>query len=114
MFRLRWHDAHLTVRRLVFRRDDRSHYTRSLLPLARRVGLDVADESAEPRTGDFWVGCQPDSGWGADRASIGWASVVEVPVAVAALLAHESPGDGLVAGVQAAFAHDRPHHLSFS
>jgi len=91
VIQLHWKDEDLSVRRLVLRGDSHEQFSRNLLPLARRTGLTVADESADPAPGDFWVGCHPERGWrGADPARVGWASLVEVPLAVAALLVHEN------------------------
>lgn len=86
MLRIDWKDQWLAVSRLVFDADDAPSYANQLLSAARRDGLAVADPTALPRPGDFWIGCHPAGGWGdADPDRIGWASLAEVPVAVAAV-----------------------------
>ena len=85
MLRIHWQGQQLNVGRLVFRRN-RDSYERSLRDLATHLQLDVGDDSADPKPGDFWVGCHPRAGWGdADPELIGWASIVEVPLAVGLL-----------------------------
>ncbi len=70
MIRMNWQDEPLEINRLVFRRG-----------LSR--SLDAAIDSLVTR---FWIGCHPRSGWGeADPRLIGWASVVEAPLAVGLL-----------------------------
>lgn len=92
MLTVNWQGERLSVRRLLLRSDVGPEFDRALLPLAARHGLEVGDESSDPRAGDFWIGCHPVAGWGAsDPAQIGWASVVEVPVAVAALREQDRP-----------------------
>ena len=86
MIRVNWQDQVLNVRRLVFRRGNESSFDAVLDRLAAGFGLEVAADRAEPRPGDFWIGCHPVRGWGdADPARIGWASLVEVPLAVGIL-----------------------------
>jgi hypothetical protein len=81
-----WQDQLLDVRRLVFRRGHEVTFDATLDQLASQFGLAVTDDGADPRPGDFWIGCHPRSGWGAaDPERIGWASVVEVPLAVGVL-----------------------------
>lgn len=84
MIRIVWQGDELVVSRVVLPRDRRAgHYHRPLCEAADRGGLAVADESAEPRPGDFWVGCSPDRGWGdTDPALTGWAGSLEVPQAL--------------------------------
>jgi hypothetical protein len=117
MIRLHWQDELLTVRRLVLRADTRDHFAHTLLPLARRAGLVLGDESADLLAGDFWVGCHPEGGWAdADPSRVGWASLVEVPVAVAALLEAERPGavrDEVIAD-RTARGVDQPLRLQFA
>lgn len=86
MVRLNWQGQHLTIDRLVFRQEHRDAYVKTLNELAVRLHLDLGDAAAEPRAGDFWIGCQPRSGWGnAEPELIGFASVIEVPLAVGLL-----------------------------
>lgn len=83
MIRVNWQDQVLDVRRLVFRAGDGLV---ALSRLAARLGLDMADDRASPRPGDFWIGCDPRDGWGnTDPVRTGWVSFVDVPFAVAAL-----------------------------
>jgi len=85
MLRIQWQGQHLDIDRLVFRQN-RDSYERSLSDLASHLRLDVGDDSVDPKPGDFWVGCHPRAGWGdTDPELIGWASVVEVPLAVGLL-----------------------------
>lgn len=84
--RIDWKDQWLAVARLLFESGDNGYYSRLLTAAARRVGLAVAEPTVEPRPGDFWIGCHPAGGWGdADPERVGWASFVEVPIAVAAV-----------------------------
>ena len=86
MLRIEWQNQWLTVRRIVFHTGEPDTYTRALTAAAGRHGLSVSDPATDPRPGDFWIGCHPRGGWGdADPSRIGWASIVEVPVAVAAV-----------------------------
>jgi hypothetical protein len=84
MIRIVWQGEELVVGRVVLRRDRRAGaYHRPLCEAADRGGLAVADQSADPRPGDFWVGCSPEAGWGdADPARTGWAGLLEVPLAL--------------------------------
>jgi hypothetical protein len=87
MIRIHWQDEDVTVKRFILRADNSDHYTTAIADLAHRHDVGLADDSTEPAPGDFWLGCHPAKGWGdADATQIGWASIVEVPVAVAALL----------------------------
>lgn len=86
MIQVSWQDQLLSVRRLVFRRGHTFTCDAALDRIAARFRLEVADERAAPRPGDFWVGCHPHAGWGgADPDHVGWASIVDVPLAVGAL-----------------------------
>jgi hypothetical protein len=86
MIRINWQEQAFEVRRLVFGRDTRPGLDADLRALVDEHRLEVADDRADPRRGDFWVGCHPARGWaGADPAEVGWASLVEVPVILAAL-----------------------------
>jgi hypothetical protein len=86
MLRINWQEQPLEVGRLVIHRDQGDSYIRKLIELAARLQIEVADEHSNPSPGDFWVGCHPRAGWGdADPNLIGWASVVEVPLAVGIL-----------------------------
>ena len=88
MLTLNWKGEQLQVRRLLIHSDTTPEFARRLAPIARRNSLDVGDETSVPQAGDFWVGCNPIGGWGdADPAQVGWASLVEVPVAIAQLQA---------------------------
>ena len=83
MIRLYWQDQILDVSRIVLRSNDRSAYEETLVDLAHRLRIDVGRDDTTPTPGDFWVGCHPRAGWGdADPSRIGWASLVEVPLAV--------------------------------
>ncbi|QJX01146.1 hypothetical protein [Frigoriglobus tundricola] len=98
MLHVHWQNASLVVRRLVFRRADWPTVGSPVHLLADRAGLLTADESAAPSPGDFWLGCQPLSGWGARPESVAWACAVEVPLALALLrvaadLERADPGD---------------------
>jgi hypothetical protein len=85
VLRIYWQGQQLDIGRLIFQHN-RDSYAKALSDLATRLRLDVGDDSADPRPGDFWVGCHPRTGWGdADPELIGWASVVEVPLAVGLL-----------------------------
>lgn len=85
MVRVKWHDELLDVRRVVVRSDARVELQQTLIPMAQRFGLEVADEKEAPEAGDFWIGCAPPEG--SDRSSeIGQASEPEVPVAILALI----------------------------
>jgi hypothetical protein len=86
VIQVNWQAQVLNVRRLVFRRGNEFSFDAVLDRLAAGFYLEVADGRAEPRSGDFWIGCHPRAGWGdADPARIGWASLVEVPLAVGVL-----------------------------
>jgi hypothetical protein len=86
MIRLNWHDQPLRVGRLVYRNESELTFGATLDRLAALLRLDVADDRAEPRPGDFWIGCHPRTGWGgADPEQIGWASLVDVPQAIGVL-----------------------------
>jgi hypothetical protein len=92
MIRIHWQDEDVTVKRFILRHDNSDHYTTAIADLAQRNGVGLADDTTEPVPGDFWLGCHPVRGWGdADASQIGWASIVEVPVAVATLLARFQP-----------------------
>jgi hypothetical protein len=83
---IHWQEQQLEVDRLVFRRGHRGSYEAILSGLATRLRVAIADDSAEPRPGDFWLGCLPRAGWGdTDPSLIGWASAVEVPLAAGLL-----------------------------
>ncbi len=83
MIHVYWQDQWLDVQRLVFDRGQEAAFDAVLDRLARLFGLDVTDDRADPRPGDFWIGCHPRRGWGeADPAQIGWASLVESRAAV--------------------------------
>ncbi len=86
MIHVNWQDQWLDVRRLVFRRGHEDTFDAALDRLAARFRLEVTDDGSDPRPGDFWIGCHPRSGWGdADPERIGWASLVEVPLALGVL-----------------------------
>jgi hypothetical protein len=86
VIRVHWQDETLWVRRLVFRPSDWRSAGVPVEQLAARAGLLIADESATPRAGDFWLGCSPLGGWGdADPAAVGWACFVDAPLAFALL-----------------------------
>lgn len=88
MIRLNWKQEDLSIRRLVIPAHSLAGYLNSLLPVARFLDVDIADETVEPRPNDFWLGCSPQRGWGdADPSVVGWASIVEVPIAVKLILA---------------------------
>ena len=96
MIRIDWQGQRLDVRRLVFRPGDGAALVATLTAAADRHHLEVADDRAEARPGDFWVGCHPRTGWGdADPERVGWASVVEVPVAVEALKRRPAAAESL-------------------
>jgi hypothetical protein len=87
VIQVNWQEQVLAVRRLVFRRGHERGFDAALDRLAARFGLEVTDDRTDPRPGDFWLGCHPRAGWGAaDPERIGWASAVEVPLAVGVLL----------------------------
>lgn len=80
---INWQEQALSVRRIVLRSGEQNYYERSADELAGDLGLEVVDDTVEPRPGDFWVGCHPRVGWGeTDPALVGWASFIEVPLAV--------------------------------
>jgi hypothetical protein len=86
VLQINWQEQWLQVRRLVFRRGGSLSFDAAIDSLAARFRLQVADDRAEPRPGDFWIGCHPRVGWGnADPNLIGWASMVEVPLALGLL-----------------------------
>lgn len=86
MLHIHWQNQRLQISRLVFRRESGSSFDGILDSLAARFRLQVADERAEPHPGDFWIGCLPRAGWGhVDTSLIGWASLLEVPLAVGLL-----------------------------
>jgi hypothetical protein len=62
-----WQGQQLDIGRLVFQRN-RDSYDKALSDLANRLRLDVGDDSADPRPGDFWVGCHPRAGRCRSRA----------------------------------------------
>jgi hypothetical protein len=71
---------------LVFRRGHEFAFDAILDRLAARFHLEVTDDYADPRPGDFWIGCHPRAGWGdADPDRIGWVGLVEVPLAIGVL-----------------------------
>jgi hypothetical protein len=83
VIQVNWQGQQLDVRRLILRRGYRDSYETALLVLAEGLRLTVADDASDPQPGDFWIGCHPRAGWGgADPGRIGWASIVEVPIAV--------------------------------
>lgn len=82
MLRVHWQGQPFNVTRLVLPRDH-SSYSNTLRGLADRHGLPVSDDRTDPRPGDFWAGTYPERGWGnADPDLVGWASFIEVPLAV--------------------------------
>ncbi len=86
MIQVNWQDQWLDVRRLVFRRGHERAFDAALDGLAARFRLEVAGDQTEPHPGDFWIGCHPRTGWGnANPELIGWASLVEVPLALGVL-----------------------------
>ncbi len=86
MIRMNWQDEPLEINRLVFRRGLSRSLDAAIDSLVTRLRLESAGDETDPRPGDFWIGCHPRSGWGeADPRLIGWASVVEAPLAVGLL-----------------------------
>lgn len=82
-----WRNRQLRITRVVLRGDHHDAYSAAVAELADHFRLAVADDTAPPRPGDFWLGCTPQGGWGGvDQQEIGWASGFEVPVAVFALI----------------------------
>ena len=90
MIHIRWHDEELAVRRLVIPTRPQPVGRRVLLTLARRLELEIADETSDPLPGDFWIGCHPAAGWGyADPSVVGWASFLDAPDAVDVLAEYD-------------------------
>ena len=86
MIQIIWQDQRLSVNRLVFRHGHETAFDATLDRLAARFRLELSDDLTEPRPGDFWLGCHPRTGWGSGNPErIGWASAVEVPLAVGVL-----------------------------
>jgi hypothetical protein len=91
MTTLNWQDTPLEVQRIVYRSDIPTYYRDQLQFIAADLSLLEAHEESDPQPGDFWIGCHPVVGWGdADPQRIGWASMIEVPLAVHALLSRTS------------------------
>jgi len=79
MIRLIWENEVLNVRRVVIRRDLPRAAEWAVRGLADRLGLAVARPDATPQSGDYWLGCSPDAGWGdADPSTIGWVSPFDI------------------------------------
>jgi hypothetical protein len=86
MLRINWQNQNLDVQRLIIRPGDWPAHGASLVTLANQAGVSIADERVDPQAGDFWLGIYPRSGWGnTDPAKIGWASIVEAPLAAEVL-----------------------------
>jgi hypothetical protein len=86
MVRIHWQDQELDVRRLVVSRSAPDGVRRRVRGVAREQALAVAEEDAEPRQGDFWLGCLPEKGWAASLAQqIAWVRGPEVYLALARL-----------------------------
>jgi hypothetical protein len=86
MIRVTWQNQNLNVRRLIIRKNDWPQRGAELTALANRTGVSLADDGVVPQAGDFWLGVYPGGGWGnADPALVGWASVVEAPLAAEVL-----------------------------
>jgi hypothetical protein len=86
MIRITWQDISFEVTRLIVSEGLGEAFRAALDPVVERFGLVVADESAEPRPGDFWIGCSPRGGWqDADPGRTAWASGVEVREAIVCL-----------------------------
>jgi len=64
-----------------------SDYRHALQELAGRIPLATADESTEPRPGDFWLGVDPSGRTSWRRLkNVGYASVAELGPAVLRLV----------------------------
>ena len=86
MIRLTWENEVLDVRRVVIRRDLPRAAERAVRGLAGRLGLAVARPDATPQSGDYWLGCSPDAGWGdADPGTVGWVSPFDIEAGLALL-----------------------------
>lgn len=86
MLQVNWQEQRLNVLRLVFKCGHKNLCDAALARLVAHFRLEVADDRTEPRPGDFWIACCPRAGWSSTEPDrIGWASAVEVPLAVAVL-----------------------------
>ena len=87
MLRITWQGQELYIRRIVLgQRASEGGFGESLRRLANQRGLVVVGELAEPRAGDFWIGCLPERGWqDTDWRQIGSAGVMEARLALAHL-----------------------------
>lgn len=79
MVKIQWQDVSYQVSRIVVADDVREQYRNALIPVVERFGLELANDCATPRAGDFWIGCSPQGGWGnADPFLTAWASSLEI------------------------------------
>ena len=85
MLTVNWQGNVIDVERLVFRNDLLAPWRSLLAGWAAEFHLAVADETAPVRQGDFWLGCQPERGWGNHRDAVAWVGGLTLPVAIAQL-----------------------------
>jgi hypothetical protein len=108
MVRIHWQGQALIVRRIVLGRPTvEGGSGEALRRIAGRGDLVVAAEATEPQEGDFWVGCQPEKGWGEiDFQRIGWANGPETALALAILRGAAKAEEFVEAPVVANLARD--------
>lgn len=84
MIRIEWFGGELEVRWLVLGRAIQGLMGETLRWQAAVRGVEVADESVEPRAGDFWIWALPRRGWGGLRpGQVGWVRGSEIYLALA-------------------------------